>query len=163
MEINGWEAVEIFPVAFSDKPGLLRLYGSGTGTSLISGWAQASGSKHIVVPVCTLDRILGPSLDEKRVLFWIDVEGAEFQVLLGGLAQLDRTPSPTWVAEITIDAPQPAGRKVNPFVRDIFELFRNHGYTARNLDAGSLVTSELVNKWHAGEDLIGGGNFVFDR
>jgi FkbM family methyltransferase len=162
MEINGWEDVEIFPVALSDKPGLLKLYGSGTGASLISGWAQASRNRYLTVPVCTLDRIVGPSLAEKRVLFWIDVEGAEFRVLMGGLAQLDRRPSPTWVTEITIGALQPAGLKVNPHAKDIFELFWSHGYQARNLETGSIITRELVDRWHSGEDLIGGGNFVFD-
>lgn len=163
MDINGWGDVEFFPLALSDKPGLLRLYGSGTGASLIAGWAQSSRDGYILVPVCTLDRILGTSLDGQRVLFWIDVEGAEFRVMMGGLAQLDRSPSPTWVVEITIGGLQPDGREVNPHVAAIFELFWSAGYKARNLDGGREVSRVQVEKWQRGADLIGGGNFVFER
>jgi FkbM family methyltransferase len=163
MEVNGWNDVEIFPMALSRKPGFVKLYGSGTGASLVAGWAQSSHHDYIIVPVCTLDRIVGPSLDGKRVLYWIDVEGAEFEVLCGAAAQLGRAPSPTWVIEIMIDDLQPRGTRINPRARETFELFWSHGYEARNLGNGSIVTRDLVNKWQTGQDPTGGGNFIFER
>ena len=162
MDINGWGDVEVFPVALSEKPGLLRLYGSGTGASLLAGWAQNSRGKFITVPVSTLDRILGGSLANKRLLFWIDVEGAELQVLNGALAQFDRVPSPVWVIEISICDLQPTGTKVNPNLLETFKMFWSRGYRALNLDGGE-ISDELVKKWHSGQELIGGSNFVFRR
>ena len=41
MLANNWDDVEIHPVALGDTVGLLKLYGGGTGASLVKGWAGA--------------------------------------------------------------------------------------------------------------------------
>ena len=39
---NDFSDVSVYPVALGARPGLLTLYGSGTGVSVISGWADAA-------------------------------------------------------------------------------------------------------------------------
>ena len=58
IESNGWrDRIEIFPVALSDRLGILPLYGASTGASLVKGWAGQGNSE--IVPINTLDNILG--------------------------------------------------------------------------------------------------------
>jgi FkbM family methyltransferase len=86
MFLNGWEKeIEIVPMALSDRPGLLTLYGaSGPSASLVMGWDGYSSRFKKTVPVSTLDNILGGRLENQRLLIKVDVEGAEYQVLRGG-------------------------------------------------------------------------------
>lgn len=161
MDVNGWDDVEVFPIALSARPGVMKLYGSGTGASLIPGWAQSSKKSYVVVPVSTLERVLGASVEGKKVCYWIDVEGAELHVLRGATRQLSL--GGTWVVEISIADLQPEGLSVNPDMLGTFELFWAHGYQARNLDDGTKVEKSCVEGWQAGLNLIGGGNFIFER
>lgn len=163
MEINLWKDVEVFPMAAADVPGLMRLYGSGTGASLIPGWAQSSRDDYAIVPVTTLDRILTSSLSGCRVLYWIDVEGAEHSVLLGARQQLALTPAPSWVVEIAISGNQPKGVHVNPKFERTFELFWQAGYQAYGLELRKIIDRECVKNWAAGLNLIPGDNFYFTK
>jgi FkbM family methyltransferase len=76
--VNGWQdGIEVYPVALSRKSGLLTLYGaSGPSASLIQNWAGYSPRFHQIVPVSTLDNVLGQRLLNQRLFIKIDVEGA---------------------------------------------------------------------------------------
>lgn len=130
ININEWkEGFEIFPVALSQKPGLLNLYGaSGPSASFIQNWAGYSSSSHQLVPVLTLDIALSNRFLEQKILIKIDVEGAEFQVLKGSVDMLSRSNKPLWIMEICLDEFHPDGQ--NPDFSDIFQLFWSYGYTA---------------------------------
>ena len=52
---NNWNDVEIYPVGVSDRIGIASLYGSGTGASLIAGWAESSLHHRSAIAVSTLD------------------------------------------------------------------------------------------------------------
>lgn len=126
---NGWEdRFECHPIAVSDTVGLTEIYGSGTGASLIEGWSGQTYST--VVPVSTLDTIMGHRLESEPCLMIVDVEGAELQVLNGATGILAGAPRPIWLVENEMTAHQPAGSARNPDFLAIFELFDGLGYAA---------------------------------
>ncbi|MBA4083117.1 MAG: hypothetical protein C0496_17915 [Erythrobacter sp.] len=164
LQLNNWEDVEVFPVAVADETGLLRIFGSGTGASLVPGWAGSLTSSFRLVPVTSLDRMLGQSLKGQRLLFLIDVEGAEYRVLRGAVAQLKLDPPPLWLVEISVSDLQPQGTVVNPDLLATFDLFWAHGYTAYLLsDRLREVTPAVVKEWISTPPDHFGGNFVFSK
>src|SRR5262249_35009925 len=92
---NDWERrIEIHPVALAQDNGVLELFGSGTGASLIPGWSNNSGIGGVWVPVLRFDDLLGARFAGKRLLVVMDVEGVEASVLAGAPEILGRTPPP---------------------------------------------------------------------
>ena len=145
---NGWEdKVEIFPIALSDQPGLLTLYGaSGPSASLIKNWAGYSSRFKKIVPTSTLDNILAGRFSGQRLLIKMDVEGAEYQVLKGARAMLSLTPKPIWMLEVCLNEFHPEGS--NPDFEKIFELFWGNGYCAFTATKNSKpVTPNDVKSW----------------
>ncbi len=160
---NGWQdQAEVFPLALSDKPGLLTLYGaSGPSASLIPRWAGYSPRTSRVVPVSTLDNILAGRFRGRRLFIKIDVEGAEYQVLSGATATLALVPRPAWLVEACLDEFHPGG--INPRFGDIFRLFWKHGYRGYAATASPrLITPADVQSWiekrHADSGTI---NYLF--
>lgn len=86
--------VEIFPAALGAKANLLKMSRSGTGASLLKGWAGISDSYVTQVPVLTLDRILRSALQGKRSLILMDVKCAEHSMLQGATQTLQNDPRP---------------------------------------------------------------------
>ncbi|HEY6721319.1 MAG TPA: FkbM family methyltransferase [Burkholderiales bacterium] len=145
---NGWqEKAEVFPLALSDKPGLLTLYGaSGPSASLIPNWAGYSARSRKIVPVSTLDNVLAGRFQGRRLFVKMDVEGAEYGVLKGATATLALVPKPIWLLEVCLDEFHPDG--VNPDFEKIFQLFWAHGYEGYTAtEFPRLVTREDVRSW----------------
>src|SRR3989338_2993451 len=116
---NNWNDIEVFPVGLSQNPGLATLYGgSSTGASLIGSWAGASQLFRRIISASTLDILLGTRLAGKKILIKIDVEGAEYSVLLGAIDVLCMQPKPTWIVEICLNEFHPDG--INPDFQNIF-------------------------------------------
>ena len=126
---NGW-ICEIHPIALSNKIDILKLYGGGTGASLIKGWAGSNIHKFVDVPCSTLDLIIGDRFQNKKILFIIDVEGAEFFVLEGAKNILANNIKPQWLIEITKEQQQPNGVNTNPNYLKTFNLMFDLGYKA---------------------------------
>lgn len=146
--VNGYQdQVEIFPLALSNKPGLLALYGaSGPSASLIRGWAGYSPRYKQLVPVSTLDNVLGVRFSDKQLCIKLDVEGAEFQVLQGAHSTLCRAHKPCWLVEICLREFHPSGG--NPDFKRIFDLFWSMGYQAYTAtDPPRLVTESDIDAW----------------
>lgn len=144
---NNWEDIEVVPVGLGELPGLATLYGgSSTGASLIRRWAGASPQFRRVIPLSTLDILLGNRFAGKRVFIKIDVEGAEYPVLLGATGVMDMQPKPTWVVEICLNEYHPDG--VNSHFQDTFNLFWQHGYEVRTADRkNKLIQPADVETW----------------
>ena len=121
--VNGYQdTVEIFPLALSERPGILTLYGaSGPSASLIKGWAGYSAKHSQQIPVSTLDTILGTRFASKQIFIKIDVEGAEYQVLSGAVNVLNQKVKPVWLLEVSLQEFHPEG--TNPDYQKIFDLF----------------------------------------
>ena len=160
LRANDWsDGIEVFPVALAKAPGLLDLYGSSTGASLLPGWAGASLAHVRTVPVSTLDVLLGSRWPGARMLIKIDVEGAELAVLEGAIGTLGRRPAPRWLVEVCLTENQTT---VNPHFLEVFELFWKNGYRAETVEERRTVERTDVESWVAsGKRTFGSYNFLF--
>lgn len=144
---NNWQNTEVFPLGLSNRPGLLILYGaSGPSASLVSGWAGYSKRFKRVIPVNTLDTLLGDRFLDKNLFIKIDVESAEYNVLRGALKTLRTSPRPIWFIEICLSEFHPSG--MNPDYEATFDLFWQHGYEVRTANKEfTLVTPSDIKSW----------------
>lgn len=163
-ELNGWEnEIEIFPIALGSVPGIIKIFGGGTGASLVEGWAGQPSDDFITVPISTLDLVLGERFAGKRCLVLIDIEGAELHMLKGALKFLEHDPKPIWMVEITVSEHQPAGVQINPNLFETFELFQTAGYraTTANEERREIELDEIARIVETGVDTLGTHNFLF--
>jgi FkbM family methyltransferase len=131
VEANHWsDRIEIFPVALNNRSGAVRIYGNGTGASLLMGWSSPHKQYPTMVAAATLDEVLGSRFPGKRCLILIDIEGSEKAMLDGALAMLNRQPKPIWMVEITSVEHQPKGVIINPHFAATFQMFWDRGYEA---------------------------------
>lgn len=157
------QGVEIFPIAASERPGIVKIYGNGTGASLIKGWAGVSEDFFTHAPSNTLDNILGNRFESLRTLYLVDIEGAEFEALQGAHGILAQSQHATWVVEICVSEHQPQGRTLNPRLLDTFQIFWRHGYEAHTASRQPRpVTQAMVEQIvSSGTDTLGTHNFIF--
>lgn len=155
--------IEVFPFALSESSGIMKLYGSGTGASLIQGWADSLESSFDWVPVQTVDKLLAGRFSNQRLFIIMDVEGAESSVLGGASSLLQREPKPEWMIEITIDKHQPDGVDSNPAFKRLFDRFFDLGYTAWTVSESPRVVSreEVDEIQRSGNNSTGVHNFLF--
>lgn len=159
---NRYTNVEVFPLGLSSRHGLMQIYGFGGLSSFVRGWGQASQSQFSVVPVTTLDTILGSRFAGARVMVKLDVEGYELEVLRGATALLEATPRPRWMIEIIRRNPVIPGG-ANPQLLATFDVFWSRGYECRQLEGDrALVSREDVARWEADSASVSGSdNFLF--
>ena len=152
---------EVFPVAVGEKPELKILYGGGTGASFVEHWAHTPSSWNRVVPVTTLNTLVGTRFSCKQLLIKIDVEGFEYSVLQGASSVLVLNPRPVWVIEICLDEHFPG--QLNPNFLPTFDLFWKAGYEAHIVDdTHRIVTREDVVRWiEQGHVDFGTHNYLF--
>jgi FkbM family methyltransferase len=163
IQLNGWsEAIEVFPLALGSQPGVIEIWGGGTGASLLKGWA-GQADRSTLVPISTLDIVLGNRFHGAKCLIITDIEGAELQMLRGATKMLQNQPKPIWMVEVSINEHQPAGVTINPNLLDTFKLFDAAGYGAFVADATERpVTLEEVSKvFQTGVDTLMTHNFIF--
>jgi FkbM family methyltransferase len=155
--------IEIFPIALSDKVGIIDIFGSGTGASLINGWAGNPKESVTLVPCSTLDIILNTRFQNKKCLIIVDIEGAELLMLKGSSYFLDMEPKPIWLMEISITEHQPKGIRINPNLLTTFEIFWNRNYEAWTADkeCRSINLEEIKEIVSTGQDTIHTHNFLF--
>lgn len=161
---NKWETrAEVFPLALSNTVGVVKLYGAGTGASLVKGWAGIPEHFFSLAPSTTLDKVLGSRFQGKKCLVLVDVEGAEQLMLEGALQFIEMQPKPIWMVEISISEHQPKGMNVNPNLRETFQLFWDRGYEAWTADRHCrMVESREIEKIVvSGENTLGTHNFLF--
>lgn len=163
LNANGWNDLEIFPVGLAAQPGIGRLYGGGTGASLIKNWGGGSGAWSRPIPITTLDILVGNRFQGRKLFIKIDVEGAEYEVMRGAEHVLDLSPSPIWFIEICLT--ENLINESNPHFRDIFELFWAHGYEARAADIKrQLVNRSDIDRWVGNKARdFGSFNYLFEK
>lgn len=162
IKANEWSSAEIFPVALSNKVGVLEIYGGDTGASILKGWAGTPESYVTLVPSSTMDVVLGQRLLGKKVLVLVDVEGAEYWMLEGAANMLASDPKPIWLVEITTDEHQPVGVEMNPNFLSTFQSFFQNGYQAFNVDKDlQPVSMEQVDLASKGGFKFKAHNFLF--
>lgn len=150
----------LHPCAVGSQSGELVLYGGGSGGSLLPKSNLAPLSEQKTVSVVTLDDTL--SLNNKKALCLMDVEGFEHEALKGARKILSNKIKPYWIIEVLPYSPQ---GDVNHEFERVFELMQSHGYTAWGIDEGAnqLVpfTSEKALKVKEGELKTNMSNFLF--
>lgn len=164
---NGWrDDVEVYAAALSSKNGIVDLWGgggiTGTGASLIKGFSGNPESYVRKAPSLTLDLILQKIPSHKKILIIADIDGAEFSMLQGARRTLARKKKPIWILEITSDKHQPQGIFINPNLVQTFELFFQHGYSAKEvLINGRSIKRRDVEKVSLGQLKFKTQNFIF--
>lgn len=164
IKANGWESKsEVFPIALSESNSILNIWGGNTGASLIQGWASIPDNYVTQVPVLTLDRIIGNTIDNKRTLILVDIEGAEYFLLLGAKKILDNKPKPIWLIEISITEHQPKGVQINPNLLKTFQILWDCGYQSftANEELREILPHEVNDILNSGLDSIRSDNFIF--
>jgi FkbM family methyltransferase len=164
LELNNWRNCEVFPVGLGSASGLHALHGDSTGASMIPGWGGAAPSQQTLMPVNTLDNMIGHRLQGRRALIKIDVEGAEYPVLVGASATLGLQLAPVWLVEICFNENFPGGH--NQHYAATFERFFEHGYRAFSAETPHReVNSKNISEWViSGERPRGvGHNFIFKK
>jgi FkbM family methyltransferase len=166
IQANNWtESVEVFPLALSNKVGVTEIYGGGTGASLLKGWAGTSEKDKTLVPLSTLEIVLGKRFLGQRILFIIDIEGAEQSMLEGAQTYLTADLNPIWLVEIAGAEHQPRGTKINPNLLSTFELFWGRGYVSHAVDESFReITRQEIEQVVASEiDTLKTHNFLFKK
>jgi len=160
---NNFTNVEIFPIALSDYQGILPLYGSGQGASLIHQWGGIRSNYQTLVSVNTLDNLIDKRFIDSRILIKIDVEGNEFNVLKGATSLLVHSPAPIWIIEHGLT--EHFDNCVNPHFLQLFDLFWDLGYEAFTIDQElRLVKSDDVIRWMKNKEKdFGSINYLFKR
>jgi FkbM family methyltransferase len=157
------ESIEIFPLALSSRSGIAKFFGGGTGASLIQGWAGQSDEDLTLVPMSTLDTVLGHRMHGTRCLVVVDIEGAELAMLQSASKLLSNTPRPIWLVEISVNEHQPTGILINPNLVETFKIFFDAGYQAitANRESRSIPLQEVQQVAATGIDTLKTHNFVF--
>jgi len=162
MQANIFSAdVHLLPIALSNTVGVLRMYGRGTGASLINGWA---GQKdYSLVPVNKFDNVASSFVKGKKCLVFIDVEGAELNCLKGGTSLLSSSDDNVLLVEISTIEHQPEGIAINPNLTETFELFFENGYVAYTADSllREVKIEEVRSVVRGDTDSFGTHNFLF--
>ena len=159
---NGWSNAEVYPIALTNKVGVLKIYGGGTGASVLEGWAGTSHNYATFAASSTMDVMLGSRLKGKRALILADVEGSEQLMLEGAMSLLSNDPKPVWMVEIVNEQHQPVGVHRNPNLSRTFQTFFRSGYQAFSVEEGlRRVTAEDLHAVSAGERRMTSHNFLF--
>lgn len=131
---NGWEELaEVYPVAVSASPGIIKIYGGPMGASAVENFAGISRNTSRLVPAFTIDNILSDRFVAERALLWIDVDGFEENVVMGANSFLKRSTKPIVGMEITTEY-SPSESKATESRDRIFNYFWSLGYESWVID-----------------------------
>jgi FkbM family methyltransferase len=164
IKINHWESrVEIYPVALSNKPGVIEIFGGGPQASLIEGWGRRPDQYVTLVPASTLDSVIGSRFQGKQCFVIVDIEGAEQMMLEGAQSFVNQHPKPVWMIEVSISEHQPEGVIVNPKLLSTFHFFWNRGYESWTADrqCRPVYPDEIERVATGGTDTFSTHNFLF--
>jgi FkbM family methyltransferase len=125
---NKWDKnIEIFPVSLGKDIALNKIYGHGTGASLIGNWNNAGTSNFKITPTTTLDYCLKQRFKREKLLILVDIEGFELEMLLGAKNILNLDPKPIWIIEVSFSDHMPQSQKYKK-AKKVFELMWSSGY-----------------------------------
>jgi FkbM family methyltransferase len=162
IKVNNWDGVEIFPIALSNRVGILEIYGSNTAASVVKGWADIPEQHVTLVPSSTMDLVLGDRLKGKKILIIVDIEGAEKWMLDGAAKMLASEPKPIWLVEINSTEHQPKNVKINPNFKSTFQIFFDNGYQAFTADREMIpIANESIDPILSGIQKMDTHNFIF--
>jgi FkbM family methyltransferase len=126
--LNNWSSnIEIFPLALGSKTQLSKIYGQGTGASLIKSWANSDPRHFKIVPTTTIDNFLLQKKAGEKLLILADIEGFELEMLRGAKKTLKLDPKPTWIIEVSFNEHLPSQFDYSKASK-VFRLMWANGY-----------------------------------
>lgn len=137
--------VEVYPIAMSDGPGVVKIYGDADTASVVPGWCGMDSSFVQMVPSNSLDNLFADRWSGQRKFIKIDVEGFERAVLDGAWRLVRQEPRPTWLIEC-FPHHFTAGRPRNDFFLPLFERMFHNGYKATSVDTREELTIDHVRR-----------------
>jgi FkbM family methyltransferase len=149
IRLNDFKNIEVFPMALGAEPGIAEIYGAtGPSASLLRDWSGYSAKYKQTIPVNTVDAVIGTRVPGRKAFVKIDVEGFEYQVLLGARSLIHANPKPIWLIEICLNEAHPGG--TNKDYEKTFALFFDAGYRVFTANSQEVeVTREDVKNWAA--------------
>lgn len=139
MQVNGWgEKITVLPVAAGETPGFIDIYGVGTGSSAIRGWADNPESLRQTVPVVRLHDVVAPPRPGETMLILMDVEGFEYFALRGAADLIGAANKPVWLIEIVGFGD---GTTQSRNAQATFDLMFAAGYVARRAEGDLAVVA----------------------
>ena len=165
IEDNNWDDIEVYPIALTDRTGIIRIYGDNTGASLIPGWSNFESSYNQRLSVFKLDSLINYDNLEKEKLILIDIEGAEFSMLNGAIKLLKSEPSPIIIIEITYYGFVGKHKKlINKNYYKTFELFFNLGYKGYEINKSLIpIKTNKFQKLKHNNAFFESYNFMFKK
>jgi FkbM family methyltransferase len=146
-------SIEVIAAAAGDEAGMAQLrHASTMGHTLDEGTPGRADVAVLQVPIVTVDALIQrrPDLDGRRVFLKIDVEGFEYEVLLGArqLMESGRVAAVMWEKGEAYSTPA-GSEKMAALVRELDRLgYRNYRFPSSEF-AGPLIpfapTPELGN------------------
>jgi FkbM family methyltransferase len=152
---------QLFPIALSNKLGVMPIFGASTGASLVEGWADQYNKN--LTPISTFDKTAKSLIIDKDCFILIDIEGAELDCLKGAETLLKSDANHLFLIEISIGEHQPHGVEINPNLLETFELMDSFGYVAFTADKElrKIHLSEVKEVAESHIDSLGVHNFLF--
>ena len=141
--------VTVIPAAAGNVAGVAKIYGVGTGASLLKTWGNNPETSSQRVPVICLDDVISMPKEKEQLLILVDVEGFEYQALLGAKNLMAARPRPIWIVEMITEN---MGTAKNCSAADSFSLFINFGYSAKCINPTMRHTNNPIQ---------GVSNYVF--
>ncbi len=162
MVLNGFKDFEAFPLALSDYAGAVSIYGGNTGASLNKGWGGVSDKYTSLVPVTTLDDVLGARFSGSDVLLVVDVEGSEKEVLRGAKNFISSGVNLTWLIEIVLADEKES--RVDEEKKEIFNTFFSQGYRCYLVDENMReIQADILERIFDREEVLLGHNYLFTK
>jgi len=152
IEINNWNnSIQVFPVGLGNKNGIEKIYGDNTGASLIKGWGNFEETFQTNISCFKADTLLQNIINNKKCLFLIDVEGFEYDVLLGAKSLISMDNSPVWIIEIMMIEYHSKGKPLNTKFIKTFDLFYDNSYKVYDIENNlKLINREfLIEKYNS--------------
>jgi FkbM family methyltransferase len=160
LSINELTDVEVFPVGLGARPAVREIFGFSDVASFVQNWNRGAEIHSEMVPISTLDILIGDRFAGQRLFIKMDIEGYEFEALQGAKLILKRTPQPIWMVEILCTNPRT--KALNPYYQTIFRTFWANGYRAYIASSGlSEVDEATVESWTKDISKEAPHNFVF--
>ena len=74
LQENNWsDRVTILPVGAGESAGIVEIYGVGTGSSMVEGWANNPSNLKQSVPVVALNDCIAPPTTDQRSFILMDI------------------------------------------------------------------------------------------
>jgi FkbM family methyltransferase len=142
LSMNKWlSKIEIFPIAIGSKVQLNKIYGFGTGASLIKKWANSDIYHYKYAPTSTLDNCISQRFKNEKLLIIADIEGFELEMLMGAEKILNLEPKPTWIIEISFDEHMPEKIKYKKAMK-CFQILWDLGYKSYFADSNLIEVNK---------------------